>query len=475
MFKKILFDSFIYAILPRITMVFSLFLMPITTKYLTDFDYGVWGIIAAYSGLLAGFSELGMGVNLSNVYFKHPKFYKLVWRNIMGFLFCWGLIFSLVFSILLFFIIPNEALENRWVLIGLIIIPSVIFSPINRIGTLYYQLGRKPIPVTTISVAFSIVSVILIYYFVVELRLGYMSWAYANFITTVGAGLIYTYLFLIRQKYLPILKFNKSTFKRYLSVGLPIIPHKYASYLLNSSDRVVMDFLQVPTSRIGQYNFGYDFGNKAKIFAEGINKGYRPYILKILSSDNSNRIFLFRKLTFLILGAMIFTSGIGCLWMKEVFYLLIDNENTPLLEMYPLAIIVVMSFNFGPMYQSVSTFLTFNEKTNELWKMSFVAGIINVISNLIFIPLYGIEAAAFTTMAAMLYLGFRGLALKSFKEKCQINMFGFYWIVAIVGMTLLAYLLSGLHIAVKLSITMAYISFILLNFKRIKNYISELL
>ena len=100
---------------------------------------------------------------------------------------------------------------------------------------------------------------------------------------------------------------------------------------------------------------------------------------------------------------------------------------------------------------------------------------INVISNLIFIPLYGIEAAAFTTMAAMLYLGFRGLALKSFKEKCQINMFGFYWIVAIVGMTLLAYLLSDVRIVVKLSITIAYISFVLLNFKRIKNYISDLL
>mgnify|MGYP000371234867 FL=1 len=91
MLKKLLFDTLVYSIAPRLPLIVSFFILPITTQYLTPLDYGVNGVIMAYFGILVGFRELGLGVILTNTFYRHNKSYQLVWRNILGFLYIWGI------------------------------------------------------------------------------------------------------------------------------------------------------------------------------------------------------------------------------------------------------------------------------------------------------------------------------------------------------------------------------------------------
>jgi O-antigen/teichoic acid export membrane protein len=375
-------------------------------------------------------------------------------------------------GILLFFIIPQEANNYRLIIMGLVLVPLIIFTPITRIGTLYYQYHRKTLVITSLSIGTALIAMGTTFYCIVYLNLGYLSWFISAFISASIPGLIYYYIFSIKKGFTPIFRFNKSTYKRYLKIGLPLVPHQYAGYLLNSSDRLVMDVMGVSTDNIGRYNFAYSFGNMGQQVSEGVNKGVMPYFMKILSSNDENKNLQYRSLTFFILSTSIIVSFLGCLWLKEIFYLMVSNEE--LRAMYPFAVIIIMSYNFGPIYQSISTYLSFHENTNSLWKMSFVAGAINIILNLIFIPIYGYQIAAVTTLISLLYLGFSGLWIKSYKKNEKLNYYGVLWIFIILISSFSVYFLVDFPVYIKLIITVSIISALLLNINRIKKYISIL-
>ena len=44
-------SSFYYGVIPKISTLINVLLLPIITPYLTPYDYGIWGIISSYSGM----------------------------------------------------------------------------------------------------------------------------------------------------------------------------------------------------------------------------------------------------------------------------------------------------------------------------------------------------------------------------------------------------------------------------------------
>jgi O-antigen/teichoic acid export membrane protein len=468
MLKKLLGHSVIYAIAPRLPALVGIFTLPILTKYLTPLDYGIYGVIMAYQGLLIGFRDLGLGVIYSNTYFKHPKLYKLIWRNLHAFNYSWGLVYAFFFIILLYFIIPDESHNNLGLIIPLIVIPNLIFDPLKMMGNLYYQYEQKPIPISIISVFTGLCAIALNIYTIAYLELGYIGWFISTFISGLITYIIYFYLVYIKIGLTPIFRINTSTYKRYLKISLPIIPHKYAGYLLNSSDRVVMTFLGINTHDIGLYNFAYRFGNYSQQIMQGLATGSRPFYMKIISSNNKkNKYFDYRNLSFLLFSLAIVAISILCLWMKEIFQILVNNKE--LSNMYPLAIIIVMSYVFNPIYQSVGIVLSYNEETNSLWKISFIAGLINVFLNLIFIPLYGYEIAAYTTFISLLYMSYSGTFLKAYRKNQSEKSYSLAWVILVIILFTLVFYFRNHEILFKLilsSLILFFFFFIYLKFRK---------
>lgn len=102
--------------------------------------------------------------------------------------------------------------------------------------------------------------------------------------------------------------------------------------------------------------------------------------------------------------------------------------------------------------------LSLSEKTSALWKISFVAGMLNVIANVIFVPFYGIYAAAISTFGSLLYMGFAGFFLKSYRSLPQVDHYPLLWIALISTLSLAAYLLKDAQPVTKLLITAAILS-----------------
>lgn len=447
MIKKLFSHTAIYGLAPQIPKIVSLFVLPIITKDLTDVDYGVFGVITAYTAAVTVLSVLGLRLILVNGFYHYSGQYKWLWRQIYGFLNIWNVIFSLLLGVFVYFIIPVEAIEHRFTLVLLNIIPFVFFGATSLVGMTYYQLQQKPLQIASRTSVFGILTVLMNLYFISYLKIGFMGWFWTNCIVGVLTNLSYLYPVNIKYKISPIYNFKYRLIKKSLKVSLPIIPHHYSSYLVESSDRMVMDVVKTSTGDIGKYNIAYTIGN---LFSSlGVASGYAvgPMMNKMYKDNDDTGA---RNLIFTLQLGFFYITFVCCIWMKEIFYILIKNDT--LNKMYYLAIIIAMSYNYRPMYLGAINKLFYKEKTKFLWKLTLTAGLINLGLNIIFIPFFGFEAAAFTTFLSLMYMGYAGYYLKIFKEENKIEYYQHYWFIVTIILTVIAYYMVELDTALKVII-----------------------
>jgi O-antigen/teichoic acid export membrane protein len=451
MIKKLFSHTAIYGLAPQIPKIVSLLVLPIITKDLTNIDYGVYGVITAYTAAVSVFSVLGLRLILINGFYHYPGQYKWVWRQVYGFLNLWNLFFALVLGVFICLIVPEEAIGNRYTLALLNIIPFAFFGATSLVGMTYYQLKQKPFQIALRTSILGVLTVLLNLYLISYLKMGFMGWFWTNCIVGVLTNLSYLYPVNIKYKLSPIYNFKYRLIKKSLKVALPIIPHHYSAYLVESSDRMVMDVLNTSTGNIGKYNMAYSMGN---VFSSlGIAAGYAvgPMMNEMYKKKDDLGA---RNLVFGLQIGFFYITFCSCIWMKEIFYLLIKNDT--LNKMYYLAIIIAMSYNYRPLYLGAVNKLFYKEKTNFLWKLTLTAGLINLGLNFICIPIFGFEAAAFTTFIALMYMGYAGYYSKVFKEENTVDFYQLYWLLTTIILTIIAYYIVELNTSLKLLVSIIY-------------------
>ncbi len=414
--KKILSHSAIYGLAPNIPKVAGIFTLPIITKYLTDVDYGIAGTIAAYTGAISVFSTLGMSIVLTTSFYKSKFQHIWLWRQIYGFLQYWMVIFAILQSVLLYFIIPAEAQSNRWLIIFLANFSTVFFGATSLIGGMRYQLMQKPIPIAVRSVISGLITVFANLLFVAYFKMGYMGWYVSGFIAGCFINMSYWWVVNRTWKLSPIYKFKWKTIKKYLGISLPTIPHYYSSYLLNSSNRLVMDRFGVPMSAIGNFNLAAQFSGYFDMLVVSINTAVNPMAMEQIRNNNEN---MAKQIIFFMFTIVASSTFLFSLWSKEIFQLLVKNET--LQNAYPLAIILVMAYNYRPMYVAATNMFFYHENTKGLLKISFIAGVLCFIGYIIVIPIWGIYGAAIVNFIFLQYMGYSGFFMKEYKEKTKVQ------------------------------------------------------
>ncbi len=448
MLARLFKNTIIYGIAPQLHRIVSIFTLPVITRYLTKTDYGINGVIMAYIGAISVLELLGLRLSVVNSFYHFEKQFKWHWRQINGFLHQWVIVYNLLLAVVIYLIVPKEAADNVLYIILLVTVPKVIFEPVNMIGPTYFQLNENPIPIAWRSVVFGLIGVFTTLYTIAVLKLGYMGWFISSAVTTSLTGLSYMFYIYGKKSLSPIFNYKRRLIKNSLKVTLPTIPHYYSTYLLNSSDRIVMDATNVSTKEIGGYNLAYTFGTYFGSFADATGIAISPTLRRYIKGNNEKA---FRQLVFVVQVLFFILTFVVSIWIKEIFYILVQNEE--LRNVYPLAVPVIMAFNYKPMYMGATTHLFYFEKTTKLWKISFIAGIFNVILNFIFIPVYGVGAAAVTTFVALMYMGYSGFWFKEFKQYTNLKYYPAIWLLVNISIAVTAYCLLEVSLVVKFIIT----------------------
>jgi O-antigen/teichoic acid export membrane protein len=472
MLRRLFSHTLLYALGPQIPKLANIILLPIITAYLTPIDYGVYGTIMAYNGILIGVQSLGLDVLLVNSFYKNQKHWPLYWKRYSGLLYIWKQLFTIIFIVILYLIIPEEAKEHKLLLMVLIIVPNYLFSIVHMLGGRYFQIAQKPQRIFITTALTGTITVLINYYCIVTLNLGYLGWYISSAAGAIIMFVSYGWPIIMQLKIRPIFNLKKEFIKKALKVALPTIPHNYSAYLLNSSDRLVMDQLQVSINNIGKYNMAYIIGNYFEIIGTAIGMAVGPYYTKLYSKETEQAELEVRTLTsFLQIGFLVMSFTVS-LWAKEIFQLLIKNQE--LSSVYYIGIIIIMGYSYRPMYWASVNKLFYIEKTNQLWKVSFIGGLINIILNIIFIPIYGFEAAAITTLLSLLYIGFAGFFLKDYKNNSCVNFYPIWWLLLILISTIIVFLLKDILIWYKIIITCCLFIFFIGYFIKNKNELKSI-
>ena len=432
----ILKNSVLFTIAPILPKVINVLLLPIMTKYLTDVDFGISGTISAYSQAIGAFAMLGLGVVLANSFFKTPLEYKETWRQIYGFLNLWMIVYAIVQAVLLYFIIPEDAIENRWWIIILTNFSTVFFGPTATIGSSYYQYNKQAFPVVWRSLLASIISIVVNFVLIVYLRWGYMGWYVGSFAGTFFSNASYWFVVNYKLDLRPKYRFNINTIKRTLAVSGPTIPHYYTAYLLEGSGRMVLDQYRIPQGDIGRVSIAQQVGGFFSIVMYGMNQAVYPFFMQLIKEDKEEEV---KKMGIAYVGTVFLCAFIISVWSKEIFAILISNDSLKMA--YPFSIAYIMALCYRPMYVMASNYNFFYEKTKQLLLISFLSGIIALFLYIVLTPLLGIWGFFVGNYIASIYYGYSGYFYSCYRHYSKMNFPYLLLLFVQIGLTVTAYML----------------------------------
>lgn len=427
MLKKISSDTLWYSILPQLPRLANFLLLPVTTPHLSPLDFAIFGTVMAYAIAFDTLKSLGLDMILLNSFFKKPNEYKVIWGKVEAIISVWSLVLSVLIGLIVYVILPDElAKSDKWFIVITTSLPSVFFAGLSKVSILFYQYKQNPIPIVVRSSLAGFLAVVINYITIVELNLGYKGWFYSGLITGILLPLSYVHPIWSREKILPRYRISWPELKEMLRVSLPIIPHHYATYFLNYSDRVLLNLFHIPMNQVGIYNLGYSVSGNFRLVTTSVDKVLGPTFHRLLTSGND--FTSIKPITFSLASGYLLIGFVGSIWMKEAFALLIRNDT--LTSAYTIAIIILFSFVTRPLYNGAQSFLFFEERTSKLWRVTFMFGMLNIMLNVIFIPLYGINAAAVNTFICIAGSNYGIFLLKDYKETSKLNFFPLRWLAA---------------------------------------------
>lgn len=385
--KKIFINSIWFGVVPKISSLVNIVLLPFITPYLTSFDYGIWGLITAYTGIVTSVCSLGLHMHLTNSYYEYKSFYYLVWQRISFIIHLSTILFSIILFAFFLVVLNEIALYNRIVLSLLGIFP-VLFYTNTLVAAHFYPLRSLPKPMVIRNLISGLCGVLVLYISVYFFRLGYWGFVYGAAATSVVGYILYVYPLWIIGRLIPVWSRKWDRTINWIKVALPVIPHTLGFVLLSSSSRIIMSFYGIPLSEIGLFSNGYMVGDYVTILTTALVTSLMPKMQELYR----NRQYLnYRYLFYICQTVSLLFICVFSIWMSDLYSILIRSNELQVAQ--SIAKYTCFANAILPFYLFTSNIVFIEKDTKQLLWLIFIPGILNVTLNLIFIPIYGYKVA----------------------------------------------------------------------------------
>lgn len=314
----------------------------------------------------------------------------------------YGSFFQLqIYMGILFLIVPNMILWSLNV--------SKVFKQIFFILTIVYffeennaiintmlraQRNVKQYNINTVlNSALKIVGLLALYY---VLHVESINIIVISILITEAVQYIYLFKKLHLKKYYNRKLFNIKILKEMFKFGFPLIGVALTSWILSTSDRYIIRFF-CTENEVGLYSYAYSLGNSLfKLIIEFIILAAYPNIVKAWENEGKekteNVIKYYLRIYFIIIIPAIF--GVICV-AKEFFEGFTDIRYH---ESYPIFIITCISMAAVGLSQYTNKAWELNKNTKMILILNGVSAIINILLNIILIPIYGYQVASIVTL-----------------------------------------------------------------------------
>lgn len=233
--------------------------------------------------------------------------------------------------------------------------------------------------------------------------------------------------------YIYLLKSGKRITRKYwkyaIRIAFPLIWHLLAGYLLSSSDRIMITKMISPEAN-ALYSVSYTISMVANILWLSMNNAWSPWAYEMMDQKNYSALRKKSK------PYTIFFFVIVLLLMLITPELLLIMGGSSYIEAKYVMPPVMVGYVFQFIYSLFVNIEFYHKKQRNIAIGTIIAAVINIGLNLIFIPIFGYIAAAYTTL-----IGYACLFIIHYlfvkKLKCD-NWYDIKFFLIIIMIALLA-------------------------------------
>lgn len=248
----------------------------------------------------------------------------------------------------------------------------------------------------------------------------------------VICGGIYVYLIVQGRG-----KFSVEYCKYALKISLPYIPHALSSMLLITADRIIIQQLCGPVE-VARYNVVYTCAMVVSLVYNAVSQAWAPWLLQKLDKKEYHDIRVNAKPYFLF---FVIFAVLAMLIAPELVWIIGG-------EMYKDTVNIIPPIMVGIVIQYYYSYFVniefYHKKTIWISINTIMATAVNIILNYLLIPIWGITAAAYTTLFGYLclllfhYFGARKLKLADiYDNKWHVAILLLYFIMMFLSIFVL--------------------------------------
>lgn len=433
--KELTKDTAIYGISTMVGRFLGFLLVPFYTNIFTTYEFGVFSNIYAY----IAFFNIVYIYGMDAAFLKYRSVAKDEdKRKVFSTPFLFVTFSTTLFSIIIFLFrsslndgmsVPQDYSHLIFYVILILILDTLALIPFSNL-----RLQRKAGKFAFIKTANILINLGLNVYLILVLGMDIEAIFISN--TVASAFSLFALLPEIAKNF--AFSIDKELLKKMLKFGVPYLPASLAATIVQVIDRPIIVRL-IGESALGIYQANYKLGIFMMLFVSMFQYAWQPFFLKNAKDENAKKLFSKVLTLYLIVSSTalvtlsLFISDIASL---EIFggRTLIGREFLSGLFIVP---IILLAYLFHGMYVNFQAGIYIEEKTKYFPLVTITGALLNVIVNLLLIPVIGILGAAFATLASYfaMAVGLFIVAQKFYKINYEyVKIFFIFVLVVLVGL-----------------------------------------
>jgi O-antigen/teichoic acid export membrane protein len=376
-----------------LTSLGTFFLLPIITKTLGTYDYGLWSQINITVSLLSPLALMGLSMGFVRFLSSETE-EKKIKEAVYSILFL-VTVSGLLASLFLYVVAEPLATygfkdpeATYYIQIGSFLIISNV---IESISLIYFRVFRqiKRFSYLTLFETFAKLLFILIL-----LKLGYGLFG-VLVATLIIQGIVFLIatLTIVLQIGFIIPRFTH--IREYIQFSLPLTPIALIRWVTESSDRYLVTYF-LGLGSVGVYSAACSIGNLIQLLVSPLQLILLPEISKLFDENKIDRVrvYMAHSLRYFLLITIPAVFGISAL-AKPLLGVFTTED---FLSGWSVIPIIALSGLMAGIFQIFVNIIFLVKETKYITYINIVAAVSNVLLNLLLIPSYGIRGAAISTL-----------------------------------------------------------------------------
>lgn len=383
----------------------NFFTTPIFTNLLTTNEFGIITIYSTWSAIFA--IVIGIGINGTIGSAKANLSKEEYEEYLSSTLFLGTISFFFIGISTLIFRNGLESLLGLSVPIIIVLLFESFFSFVISFVTSVFTFERNHKAYLFTSAVTTVINIVLSIVLILSMDSDkYVGRIFGGAIATVSVGII-LYIGIMRKgKKLVSLKHWKFC----LPIALPLIFHNLSHLILNQADKLMLQ--KVTTEAVvGIYGFTYTIGALINTIQLALNSAWVPWYYDTLKSGNKKEM---KKVSAIYIAVFTALTIMFILGSPDILRLFSPKEYWSGMALLP---IIIAGYYFVFLYTFPANYQFYIKQTKFIAVGTITAAIINVAINWLFIPKYGMYAAAVSTLCAYIVLFFMHFILVKVKYK----------------------------------------------------------